>query len=249
MALPHDGRVAVVTGGAQGLGQAYAERLAAGGARVVVADVGDGAATAASIEGAGGEAIAVLCDVGSVESVASLARTVEDRYGGCDILVNNAGLSPYVPWAEVDLELWRRIMSVNLDGQFLLCKAFVPGMQQRGWGRVINVSSSTVGLAIEGFVHYMASKMGVIGFTRALATDVGKDGVTVNAFCPGLTHTPTTDAMWEGTTMFDDLAQTQPIRRSGVPTDVAGAISFLASDDAGWMTAQTVVVDGGLMRV
>lgn len=160
-----------------------------------------------------------------------------------------AGLSPYVPWAEVDLELWRRIMSVNLDGQFLLCKAFVPGMQQRGWGRVINVSSSTVGLAIEGFVHYMASKMGVIGFTRALATDVGKDGVTVNAFCPGLTHTPTTDAMWEGTTMFDDLAQTQPIRRSGVPTDVAGAISFLASDDAGWMTAQTVVVDGGLMRV
>jgi NAD(P)-dependent dehydrogenase (short-subunit alcohol dehydrogenase family) len=249
VSLAHEGRVAVVTGAAQGLGQAYAERLAAGGAHVVVADVANGGTTVARIEAAGGEAIAVACDVSERDSVAGLFRATQDRFGAADILVNNAGLSQHVPWAEVNFELWRRTLSVNLDGQFLTCRAFVPGMQERGWGRVINVSSSTVGLALDGWTHYMASKMGVIGFTRALATDVGRDGVTANAFCPGLTHTPTTDEMWDGTTLFDQVAQMQAIKREGVPSDLAGAISFLASDDAAWMSGQTVVVDGGLMRV
>jgi NAD(P)-dependent dehydrogenase (short-subunit alcohol dehydrogenase family) len=114
---------------------------------------------------------------------------------------------------------------------------------------VVNISSDTIGLNLPGFAPYMASKAGVIGFTRALANDLGGDGITVNAVCPGLTHTPTMDAVWEGTTLFADLAEQQPIKREAYPADIAGVISFLASDDAAWITGQTIIVDGGLVKL
>ncbi len=244
----HDGRVAVVTGGAAGLGRAYAERLARDGARVVVADVDDGTDTVAAITGAGGEALAQRCDVSSESAVATLRKSTIESFGRCDILVNNAGISPNVAWDGLVFAEWRRVIAINLDAMFLTCKAFVPGMRERRFGRIVNISSNTFGLVIPGFAHYMASKGGVIGFTRALANDLGDFGITVNAVLPGLTRTGTTEAMWEGTSLFDDMAEMQAIKRPGLPADLEAAISFLATEDARWITGQALVVDGGLVR-
>jgi NAD(P)-dependent dehydrogenase (short-subunit alcohol dehydrogenase family) len=244
----HGGRVAIVTGAATGLGRAYAERLARDGARVLVADVDDGGPTAAAIRTAGGEALSVRCDVSLERDVASLRDVAVDRFGRCDILVNNAGVSPNVAWDDLDFAEWRRVIAINLDAMFLTCKAFVPGMRDRGFGRIVNISSNTLGLVITGFVHYVASKGGVLGFTRALASDLGGHGITVNAVLPGLTRTASTDAMWAGTTFFDDMAATQAIKRPGVPADIEAAVSFLATEEARWITGQTLVVDGGLVR-
>jgi NAD(P)-dependent dehydrogenase (short-subunit alcohol dehydrogenase family) len=132
---------------------------------------------------------------------------------------------------------------------FLMCKAFVPGMKQQRYGRIVNVSSNTFGLVIEGFAHYIASKGGVIGFTRALATDLGPFGITVNALAPGLTSTPLSRAVFEGSSLFDDTVKQQAIKRVETPEDLAGVVSFLASDAAVFITGQTLVVDGGLVRL
>ncbi|BEP13427.1 SDR family NAD(P)-dependent oxidoreductase [Acidothermaceae bacterium B102] len=245
---PHDGRIAVVTGAADGLGQAYACRLANDGARVVVADVNDGGRTVELIEAQGGEALSVVCDVTSEEDVDNLRSVTLDRFGACDVLVNNAGISPNTGWRDMTLAAWRRVMSVNLDSMFLTCKAFTPAMMDAGFGRVINISSNTFGLVIPGFAAYTASKGGVIGFTRALASDLGESGITVNAVLPGLTKTGFTESQWAGTTFFDDMAATQAIKRPGLPSDLEAIISFLATEDARWLTGQSFVVDGGLVR-
>lgn len=244
----HAGRIAVVTGAAAGLGQAYAVRLAAEGARVIAADLNGAEATVEQAARAGGSVMPVECDVtdaGAVDALAGVAR----EHGGCDILVNNAGISPNVAWSDADFALWRRVLATNLDAMFLTCRALTPAMIERGWGRIVNIASNTMGLVIPGFSAYMASKGGVIGFTRALATDLGPHGITVNAVAPGLTKTATTEAMWDGTTLFEDMAAQQAVKRPGVPDDLVGAVSFLASEEARWVTGQTLSVDGGLWRV
>jgi NAD(P)-dependent dehydrogenase (short-subunit alcohol dehydrogenase family) len=243
----HAGRVIVVTGAAQGLGQAYAVRLAGEGATVVAADLVLAEQTVELAAADEGKIVPVKCDVTSPEDVEGL-RVATDELGGCDVLVNNAGISPNVPWEEIDLETWRRILGTNLEGMFLTCKALTPAMTEKGWGRVINISSNTLGLAIPGFTAYMASKGGVIGFTRALATDLGPRGVTVNAICPGLTRTPDTEQHWNGTPLFDEMVEQQSIKESGVPDHLVGSVSFLASDEAMFVTGQTLVVDGGIVR-
>jgi NAD(P)-dependent dehydrogenase (short-subunit alcohol dehydrogenase family) len=131
---------------------------------------------------------------------------------------------------------------------FLTVKALVGQLREQPFGRVVNISSNTIGLVIGGFAHYMASKGAVIGLTRALATDLGADGISVNAVAPGLTRTTATEAQWAGTGFFAEMALQQALKRPGVPSDLAGVISFLASEDAGWITGQTIVVDGGLVR-
>ena len=244
----HAGRIAIVTGAAAGLGRAYAERLARDGAHVIVADVGDGSETVDAITAGGGLAVAAPGDVTSPESMNALQDFTHSQFGRCDILVNNAGVHPHVDWDELDFAEWRRVMTINLDSMFIVCKAFAPDMQRKGFGRIINISSTTVDLVQGGFVHYIASKSGVIGFTRALATELGDSGVTVNAVLPGLTKTASIAAQWEGTPVLDQVATMQAIKRIAVPSDIEGTVSFLATEDAAWITGQSIVVDGGQVR-
>jgi NAD(P)-dependent dehydrogenase (short-subunit alcohol dehydrogenase family) len=255
MANSHIGKVAVITGAAEGIGQAYAQRLAADGATIVAADRQSADETVNLVKAAGGSAIAVSCDVSKPTDVAALAQAVEAQVGRCDILVNNAGIYPIQTFDEMTFEDWRRIMSVNLDGQFLTIKAFAPGMRRRRWGRIVNQASDTFALNLAGFAHYIASKGGVIGLTRALASEFGEDGVTVNAIAPGLVRTPGTAnrkerlAGLEGTDEFALAASHQSIKRGLVPGDLVGTLSFLTSDDAAFITGQTLYVNGGAVYV
>jgi NAD(P)-dependent dehydrogenase (short-subunit alcohol dehydrogenase family) len=244
----HEGRVALVTGAATGLGRAFAERLARDGARVVVADIESGEATVESIVAAGGEAVALACDVTSESAVEELRGRVHETFGGCDVLVNNAGIFPNVAWDELDLELWRRVLRTNLESMFLTCKAFTGGMRDRGFGRIINISSNTFDQVVHGYVPYISSKAGVIGLTRALATELGEYGITVNSVLPGLIMTGTVLSMLDGTPLIDENVEEQAIKRRGMPRDLEGIVSFLATEDAGWMSGQAIVVDGGLVR-
>jgi NAD(P)-dependent dehydrogenase (short-subunit alcohol dehydrogenase family) len=246
-------RVVVVTGAASGIGQACSIRFAQGGLSVVVIDRSPADETLRLVTSAGGHALSLVCDVADPSAVAVASRKVEERFGRCDILVNNAGIFPAQSFDEITFEDWRRVMSINLDGMFLMAKAFTGGMRQRGWGRIVNISSNTVAQALNGLTHYITSKSGVIGLTRALATEFGPDGVTVNAVAPGLTRTPGTMA---GATpsglsqeeAFALVATKQAIKRTETPLDLVGTISFLASDDAAFVTGQTIYVDGGIVR-
>jgi NAD(P)-dependent dehydrogenase (short-subunit alcohol dehydrogenase family) len=254
MARGHHGRVAVVTGAASGIGQACAIRLAEDGARIVIVDRQPADETLHLVESVGGAAAAFLRDVADPDDVADLRREVEAQVGLCDILVNNAGIYPMQSFAEIGFEDWRRVLSVNLDSMFLMTKAFVDGMRQRRWGRIVNFASDTISIAVPGFAHYMASKAGVIGLTRALASELGEDGITANAIAPGQTRTPGTLSRKEipggmsQEAFFAVVANMQSIKRVGQVADLVGTVSFLTSDDAAFVTGQTIFVDGGLVR-
>jgi NAD(P)-dependent dehydrogenase (short-subunit alcohol dehydrogenase family) len=255
MSKGHEGKIAVITGAAGGIGQAFAKRLAQDGAHVVIADIGSGTETVKLVEAAGRQAMACSCDVASPDSVAALAKNVEQRFGRCDILVNNAGVYPLKPFEEMTFADWRHVMSINLDAAFLTTSAFIPGMKQRRWGRIVNMSSSTLNTVVTSYAHYIASKGGVVGFTRALASEFGAFGITVNAISPSLTRTPGTisRAPRFGRANMDEefaaLATRQAIPRPEVPDDLVGAASFLTSNDAAFITGQTLYVDGGMVRV
>jgi NAD(P)-dependent dehydrogenase (short-subunit alcohol dehydrogenase family) len=243
-------RVAMVTGAALGIGRAYARRLSADGSRVVLADIADPSETADLIRSDGGDPVSIRCDMASAEAIAELGAQVKAELGGVDILVHNAGIYPMRPWRDTTLEEWRRVMAVNLEALFLLTMEFVPGMCDKGWGRVVGISSGTFHLGAGSPVglHYVASKGGVIGFIRSLAADVGQFGVTVNAIAPGLVHSHGTDAAHKDLDLFDVLAQAQAIKRNGQPEDLTGALSFICSDEGSFMTGQTLLVDGGMNR-
>lgn len=240
-------RVAVVTGAANGLGRAYALRFAQEGAAVALLDLEDAAEVAEAVREAGAEALAVVCDVTDPDACREAARAVHDRFGRADVLVNNAGIYPFEPLAEIDRDAWRRVLSVNLDGPFYVSAAFLPGMRERGYGRIVNVSSSEVWINAPNAAHYIAAKMGVIGLTRGLASEIAADGVTVNVVAPGLVQTDTLKET-AADEMIQGVIQMQAIPRAATPDDLVGAVAFLASDDAAFMTGQTVVVDGGVVR-
>jgi NAD(P)-dependent dehydrogenase (short-subunit alcohol dehydrogenase family) len=240
---PHVGRVALVTGAASGIGQVVALGLAERGATVIVAGHGDLTATTNLITQAGGTAIAAALDISDPASIEALRARVADEHGHLDILVNNAGIFEQATWDQLDLELWQQVMSVDLTGTMLMCKAFLPLMQGRGWGRVINVSSATVAIASPVSIAYRTSKMAVVGFSRALSATVGDDGITVNAVLPSLTRTPMTEGIPEPI-VANSLGR-QVIHRMAEPKDVAGGILMLASDDAGWITGQSIMANGG----
>lgn len=255
MARGHQGKTAVITGAANGLGQAFAKRLAEEGVDIAVVDIADGAETVKMVEAAGRKAIHVKCDVSSPDTVAVMAAEVGKAFPHVDIVVNCAGIFPQIPLEKVTYAEWRRIIGTNLDGTFLVSMAFVPAMKARGWGRVVNLSSSTVGSVVTGFLPYVTSKLGIVGFTRALASELGPFGITVNAIQPGLTITPgaTSRPPRAGfATMDEEFADVanrfQAIKRAEEPADLVGAVSFLTSDDAAFITGQTLNVDGGRVR-
>lgn len=242
-------KVAVVTGGAQSIGQAHAVRLAEDGHSVVIADVSPAEETEAMVRDAGQDAFSGQCDVSSAESVDAFAKTVLERHGHVDILVHNAGIYPIVAFEEMSWEEWRRVMDINLDSLFHLTRAFLPGMREAGWGRIVVMASTTFHNGTPGLVAYTASKGGVIGFVRSLAAEVGEAGITINALAPSIVRTKGTEAgPQEEMGIFDMLRQTQAIKRTQVPADLVGAMSFLTSDDSAFMTGQTMIVDGGWVR-
>jgi 3-oxoacyl-[acyl-carrier protein] reductase/(S)-1-phenylethanol dehydrogenase len=241
-----EGRIAVVTGAASGIGRAFALRLAAEGAAIAVVDIADGAETVASITAAGGEAASFVTDVSDEKQIAELVAPIEKALGPVDILVNNAGIYPMTPFPDLTIESWRHVFAINVESMFLTTQAFSPGMKTRRWGRVVNVASNSVALQVPGATHYISSKMAVIGLTRGIATEFGEFGITANAIAPSATRTPGTANMPEDG--FAALAQMQSIKRTQVPDDLAGALAFLVSEDAAFVTGQTLYVDGGLVR-
>ncbi len=239
-----EGRVAIVTGAGQGIGRAIAEKLHAEGAGVIVADKNSetAAKTAAEIGGT-----AHVTDVSDPDQVSALVAAAADQFGRIDILVNDAAIVPFVPWEELDFAEWRRVMSVNIDGVFLMCKAVYPHMKAAGYGRIVNIASNVVTAGTPNMAHYVASKGAVFAFTRSLATEVGQYGITVNAVAPGLTASEGVLASPHAEA-FDFVVSLQAIPRRGVPADIAPAVAFLASEEAHWVTGQMVTADGGHTR-
>lgn len=239
-----NGRVAVVTGAAGGLGEAFALRLAASGHELVLTDREPCDALAAQINAAGGRATRFACDLADPAHVERFAAQVLEQIGKVDVLVNNAAFMPMAPLASITATLWRQIMTVNVDAPFLLAQAFSVGMIERRWGRIVNLASSTVWGPPPGMSAYASSKMAVIGLTRALAAELGAHGITVNAISPGLTRHAGSAANLPAEA-FDAVRARQFIPRTEVPDDLTGALAFLSSDDARFITGQVLNVDGG----
>jgi pyridoxal 4-dehydrogenase len=240
-----EGRVAVVTGAAQGLGKAVAMRLGAEGAIVVAVDI-NAAGAVATAKAIGGSSFAVACDIGDEASVGKLFETVAAR-SKLDVLVNVAAIVPFVKWDELNFAEWRRVMRVNLDGLYLMCRAGSDLMRKGGYGRIVNFCSNSIFAGTPNMAHYVASKGGVLTFTRALATELGPYKITANCVCPGLIDTegvqttPHKDA-------FGFVEMLQAIKGHGIPADVVPAVAFLASEEAHWITGQALNVDAGMVR-
>jgi NAD(P)-dependent dehydrogenase (short-subunit alcohol dehydrogenase family) len=246
-----DGRTAVVTGAARGIGFAYGQRLAADGANVVAVDINDPAGPWAELPGPG-EKLALTCDLSHPEQIAATAATVIERFGRCDILVNNAAIFPASDLDGMTLPLWRQVQAVNVEAMLLLAQAFAPGMRAAGWGRIVNTGSGNTLLQVRDLA-YLTSKGTVHALTRALANELGDSGITVNAIAPGIVDTEgfRTRTRPSGATAEQTLARLLPmqtIKRPAVPADQASVLAFLVSDEAGFITGQILHVDGGLTR-
>lgn len=244
-----EGKVAIVTGAAQGIGSTYAQALAAEGAKIVVSDIIDGEATAAAIRAAGGEAVFLKADVSDETSVAEMVAAAEKAFGRIDILVSNAAIYANLKmkrFEEIDSAEWDRVMAVNVRGAFFCAKAVAPAMRRGGYGRIINIASGTVFKGTPGFLHYVTSKGAIVAMTRALARELGDDGICVNTLAPGLVLSEqvlANEGMREKLT--GPVIASRALKRDQQPDDLIGALLFLASDDSAFMTGQAVVVDGG----
>ncbi len=243
-----DGKVAVITGGAAGIGFAYARRFLAEGARVVAADIADPAAAVHKLDAAG-RALGVRTDVSEASSVAAMVEAALARFGRIDVLVNNAAIFATLkpqPFDAISESEWDRVMAVNVKGVWNCARAVVPAMRAQGGGRIVNVASAIVAKGTALLMHYVTSKGAVVAMTRALARELGPDRITVNAVAPGLILSDTVQANPD-ITAFQETAimQARSLRRDAFPEDVEGTVVFLASDDSAFMSGQTLVVDGG----
>lgn len=239
------GRVAVITGAAAGLGKAAAIRLAQEGAAVEILDINDGSAVVDEIRKAGGTAHSSICDCTNEDQIAAAVKAIEARHGKIDVLVNNAGiLSGRKPWHTLTKDEVSRYVQVNYVGYFLVTKAFYPLIKKSSTPRVIMVASRTYFLANPGQMAYVASKGAVMGLTRVLAKEMGEDGIPVNAVMPGMVATPGTEAHSQEEA-FNRVMGNQAIKKRVQPEHLAGLIAFLASDDAEMITGQMILCDGG----
>lgn len=246
-----EGRVAIVTGGGHGIGKAYALRLAQEGAKLVVAELDEkaGSAVARELTAAGHEAFAVRTDVSDAKSVENMAAATMERFGRIDVLVNNAAIFATIPMSraafdKIEIAEWELMMNVNVKGPWLASRAVVPHMRARGYGKIINISSSTAIKGSASRIHYVTSKAGVIGFTKTLANEVGADNICVNCIAPGstLSEENPDDGILK---MRKDAAAVRALKRVQEPADLTGAVVFFASADSDFITGQTLVVDGG----
>ncbi|MBV1686746.1 3-oxoacyl-ACP reductase FabG [Novosphingobium sp. G106] len=239
-----NGKVAVVTGAARGLGRAIALRLARDGADVSVWDLNlEGAQeTAEIIRQEGRRAIACGGDSANPADIAHAVEQTHRELGPVTILVNNAALSPFVFWDDLTEAIWDDLMAVNMKGPFLCCKAIIPDMREAGTGRIINISSSSAQAGSGFHAHYAASKGGVIGFTKALAIEFAGTGITANNVAPGFVNT---EGLRAAPLEVDKVASVSPMKRAGRPENIAAAVAFLASDDADYVTGHTLSVNGG----
>ena len=245
------GKIAIVTGGARGMGYAVAKRLAAGGASVVINDINAEAAArvASDLHALGHAALAVPGDVTSGHDVGRLVARAVDHYGEVHILINNAGILRPTPVIDIQEDEWDLVVNVNLKGTYLCSKAVLPGMQKTGWGRIVNFSSTAgKNISTVGGAHYTAAKAGILGFTRHLAKEVARYGITVNAVCPGLIDTEMVRS-----TISAERAQAYadsfPIKRLGEPFEVAELVAFLASDRAAYITGASLDINGGDLMI
>jgi NAD(P)-dependent dehydrogenase (short-subunit alcohol dehydrogenase family) len=242
-------RVAIVTGAGSGIGRALALRLAQDGASIVVADIQAFDVAAADIAKAtGARTLGLQVDVSSEQEVARMAAETIKAFGRIDILVNNAAMFSSLklrPFEDIPVDEWRRLMDINILGVALCCKACVPHMRAAGGGRIINLASGAPLKGVPYFLHYIASKGAVIAMTRGLARELGKDRITVNALAPGFTLSENILKEEEHVKQGEKTRMTRAIQRDEKPEDLVGTVSFLASDDAAFMTGQTLVVDGG----
>ena len=245
------GRVAIVTGAGRGMGRAVAERLAAGGASLVINDVDSKSAegTAAALRESGVEAFAAPGDVTSGRDVRRVVADAVERYGAVHILVNNAGVLRPTPVIDIEEDEWDMVVNVNLKGTYLFSRAVLPAMQKAGWGRIVNFSSTAgKNVSTVGGAHYTAAKAGILGFTRHLAKEVARYGITANSVCPGLIDTEMVQE-----TVSDERARQYaegfPIARMGEPQEVAELVAFLASDRAAYITGASLDINGGDLMI
>ena len=243
-----EGKTAIVTGAGQGIGRAMAERLAADGANVVIADLERFDTVAADLAKSGTRALGLKVDVSSEVDTARMVEETIKAFGTVDVLVNNAAMFATArlgPFEEIPVTEWKRLLEINVIGVALCCRAVAPHMRRQKAGRIINLASGAPLKGVPHFLHYIASKGAVIAMTRGLARELGQDGITVNAIAPGLTVSDGTRGRPEHLKGLEANLRTRAIQREERPGDLVGTLSFLAGDDAAFMTGQTLVVDGG----
>ena len=241
------GKTALITGSARGIGKAIAERLAAGGAKIIISDImADAAeATAEEMRSRGIEAIAIAANVANRDDAIKLVEAAVAKFSSLDIVVNNAGITRDTLMVRMSEQDWDSVIDVNLKGAFLITQAAAKIMMKQRSGRIVNISSVVGRMGNAGQTNYAASKAGLIGLTKASAKELATRGVTVNAIAPGFIQTAMTDQMQE--TAREKLSGAIPMKRLGTPEDVAAAVAFLASEDASYVTGQVIGIDGGLL--